>query len=379
MPGKKSTKKKKILAILSEVNTSPQLLAILLEAKKSGFFVKALVICHEENSLADELTEHGIVTQKIMPRKKHSSGVLFFKVCITMIRSRPSILFSSGMYANVVGLSISYLLRINRRIFIRHHSNYHSRSANYFGLFIDRLCNFLATDIVAVSKIVKEILTKTEKVPLTKVRLIHNGIDLSMFNLEKKTLPIVSDSARIQDFKIGLVSRMTSLKGIEYAACAFVRIHKLYPFTTFTVVGKFADSYNNVKKILEEIPASNYQLIESVPSIPKFLSELDVFIHVPVGREDESFGLVYVEALAMNLRCVFTISGVLNELPDLERYIYVVGYESSEEIYSLLHDFLSKEVEHKLMVPDSWLHQFELNKMAKSYGLLFAGQENFNE
>lgn len=379
MPSKKSPKDQRFLAIFSEVNSSPQLLAILLEAKQSGFLVSALVFCQEGNSLLENLSRHGIFAQQVKPRRKLHSGGLFFTVGRNIFRRRPDIVFTSGIYANVIGLTISYLLRIDRRIFIRHHSNYHSRSGNHFGTFVDRFCSFLATEMVAVSKLVQRILLEVEKVPKAKVRLIHNGIDLSLFKLKNMTSPTIFDAKPNVEFKIGLVSRITSLKGIEYAASAFAKLHNEFPFAKFTVVGKFADSFSDVKKILSELPVSNYQLLESVPSIPKFLSELDVFVHVPIGPEDESFGLVYIEALAMNVNCIFTISGVLNELPELEKYVSVVDYKSSDGIYRCLYNLISKEVGPKPAVPDTWLNQFDLEEMAKSYVQMFVSQKKLNE
>jgi len=355
------------------------LLAIILEAKRSGLLVSVLVFCQEGNSLLENLLRHGIFAQQVKPRRKFHSGRLFITVGRNILRRRPDIVFTSGIYANVVGLTISYILRIDRRIFIRHHSNYHSRSGNHFGTVVDRLCNFLATEIVAVSKLVQRILVEVEQVPKAKVCLIHNGIDLSLFKLNNRIQTTIFDARLNGEFRIGLVSRITSLKGIEYAASAFAKLHKEFPFAKFTVVGKFADAFIEVKKILNELPVSSYQLLESVPSIPKFLSELDVFVHVPIGPEDESFGLVYLEALAMNVNCIFTISGVLNELPDLEKYVSIVDYKSSDGIYKCLYNLISYEVGPNPSVPDVWLNQFDLEKMAKSYGQLFISQKKLNE
>jgi glycosyltransferase involved in cell wall biosynthesis len=360
--------------VFSEVNSSPQLLSIVSAAQDSGFDIDVIIFSSKENLLSNAIRHNGIFVKRIKPRGKTYSGVLFVAVAWKIFVRKPDILFASGLYADVVGLATSSRLRVKRRIFVRHHSNFHSKNANSFGGFIDRLCNFMATDIVAVSKIVQKILIIDENVPKEKVHLIHNGIDLALFKDNKKSRTTFPHSPSNSVFRIGMVSRMTSLKGIEYAARAFVRIYEEFPFATFCVVGQFADSYQDVQRILRHLPTSSFTLLESTESVPEFLSGLDVFVHVPIGDEDESFGLVYVEALATNLHCIFTLSGVLHELPNLENHVSLVNYMSSEDIYRALQQVLNGADGNKSQVPESWIDQFELDKMAGTYVRLFATQ-----
>jgi glycosyltransferase involved in cell wall biosynthesis len=371
---KKIAKKQRILAVFSEVNSSPQLLSIVSAAQDSGFDIEVIIFSSKENLLSNAIRHNGIFVKRIKPRGKTYSGVLFVAVAWKIFLRKPDILFASGLYADVVGLATSSLLRVKRRIFVRHHSNFHSKNANSFGVFIDMLCNFMATDVVAVSKIVQKILIVDENVPQEKVHLIHNGIDLALFKNNKKSSATFPHSPSKSVFRIGMVSRMTSLKGIEYAARAFERIYEEFPFTTFCVVGQFADSYQDVQHILRHLPTSSFTLLESTESVPEFLSGLDVFVHVPIGDEDESFGLVYVEALATNLNCIFTLSGVLHELPNLENHVSLVNYMSSEDIYKALQQVLNGADGNKSQVPESWIDQFELGKMADTYVRLFATQ-----
>ena len=370
----KVTKNQRILAVFSDVDSSPQLLSIMVAAKQNGFVVDVVIFGHNKNPLFSKLLENGISTKQIKPRSKLKSGILFMYVAWKIFSGKPDILFASGLYANVVGLTVSYVQRVKRRIFIRHHSNFHSKDANYFGLFTDKLCNYLSTEIVAVSKLVQEILIENEYVESKKVHLIHNGIDLSLFNNDRNGYTGLKDTSPKSDFKIGIVSRMTNLKGIAYAAKAFVQIHREFPHATLSIIGQFSDSFCEVSQILEALPSSSYQLMESTESIPKFLSDLDIFVHVPIGREYESFGLVYLEALAANLSCIFTISGVLLELPKLEEYTYVVDYKSSEGIYRALYGLMIDESQRKPKVPHSWLNQFELENMSKGYLKLFVNE-----
>src|SRR5690606_17105012 len=125
---------------------------------------------------------------------------------------------------------------IKKRIYTRHHSTFHHE---YFPSAVkwDRLCNFLATDIVAISENVKTVLQKKEKVPLQKIHLIHHGFDLDSFlkpssksinTLKAQYLPTASKGK-----VIGVIGRYLHLKGHEYIIAAAENYLKKFPEDVF--------------------------------------------------------------------------------------------------------------------------------------------------
>ena len=72
--------------------------------------------------------------------------------------------------ASLLGLSAAKFTRVKRRIYTRHHSTYHHE---YYPKAIkyDRLINFLATEIVAISNNVKEVLRRKEGVAENKNKI----------------------------------------------------------------------------------------------------------------------------------------------------------------------------------------------------------------
>lgn len=69
----------------------------------------------------------------------------------------------------------------------------------------------------------------------------------------------------------------------------------------------------------------------------------DVFVHAPVGREYEAFGQVYVEALAMGVPSVFTLSGVANDFIEDGRNALVVPYRDPAAIARAVETLLGDE------------------------------------
>ena len=291
------------------------------------------------------------------------------------MRFRPKVLFASGQFATVIGMFAAKVLNVPSRIFIRHHSNFHHKYRIRIGILLDRITNYSSTEIIAVSSVVKKILISDEAVKPEKVKLIHNGVDLNSFKFEPPRLKLESTQNFEKDilFHVGVVSRLTKWKGVEYTAAAFVKLQKEFPNSRLHIVGAFADSYSEVTKVLSAVPKNTYTLEKINSNIPIFLHELDAFVHVPVGTEDEAFGIVYIEALASGIPCIFTQSGVIHELDAPDSYAHIVAFRNSEEIYLNLRRLIQGENVSKIAVPELWLNQFSLDVMAKSYVELLLG------
>jgi glycosyltransferase involved in cell wall biosynthesis len=357
----------RILALFSDVNFSPQLIAILEELIDRGVEVRVILIGSADMQIASQIQVRGWDSKVISKRGKFSSVFNLLFVAVEIFRFKPRTLFASGQFATVLGVFSAKFLNVPHRIFIRHHSTFHHKFKMKLGLAIDRISNRWATTIVAVSETVRNILIFEELVDANKILVIYNGVDLIKFKSQDlKEVPI-TDFEDPALFHIGVVSRLTEWKGVQYTAKAFVKLQKEFPESRLHIVGAFADSYLDVGRILLDVPSDTYTIDEIKTNIPEFLHELDAFVHVPVGMEDEAFGIVYVEALSSGIACIFTKSGVLNEFDSLARYAQIVPYRDSEEIYQSLNRIIQGKDVKRTPVPQSWLDQFSLNLMAKKY------------
>jgi glycosyltransferase involved in cell wall biosynthesis len=368
----KSTPQVQILFLFSEVNASPLLMQIVKSVQRTGCLFKVVVIGGNEIEICKDLQELGINPSFISKRSKYGLAWMLFAVARQFLISRPETILASGQYATFLGMLPSYMLRVRRRIFIRHHSNFHTKNRMWFGKFADNLANYLATDIVAVSEVVKEILINSEGVNPTKVTLIHNGIDTEKFtrvNFSREK----SDFRKNNGIEIGVVSRMTGWKGIQHTVDAFIMLHSRFSNAHLNLVGAPSDSYQLIKNKLAPLDSSAYTLTSWNPDIFEFLQKLDIFVHVPIGPQDEAFGLVYVEALASRTPCIFTISGVLHELPNPEKYAQIVPYEDSHAIFNEMVKILEGAVPNRELLPQEWLEQYSLVAMGEQYMKLLIG------
>jgi glycosyltransferase involved in cell wall biosynthesis len=365
-------KVKRILALFSDVDFSPQLLSILQELFDREVEVHIVFIGNADSQVLTDMEVRGWNFNIIRNRGKIGSIFNFVLVSIQIIRFRPHTFFASGQFATAIGILSAKLLKIPNRIFIRHHSSFHHKYKMKFGIVVDRASNRLATTIVAVSTVVRDILIRDEAVSQDKIAVIYNGVDLTNFRSEPRLSeqPSTITISNTRLFNIGVISRLTEWKGVEYTATAFVRLQKEFPDSRLRIVGAFADSYSHVKGILSTVASDKYAFEKSNSNIPLFLHGLDVFVHVPVGIDDEAFGIVYIEALTSGIPCIFTQSGVLNELETPDRYAHIVAFRNSEEIYLNLKKIIQDEYHSKSAVPESWLNQFSLDQMAREYAEL---------
>ncbi len=357
-----------IIVILSDVDFSPQLVAILNILHDRGAKVRTVLIGKKNLKIAEEILSHGWDYKILKPRGKFGSVLNFIFVCLEMFKFKPGTAFASGQFGTAIGMFSSKLLGIRERVYIRHHSNFHQKYNMKFGMIVDRISNKLSTLIVAVSSTVEDVLKHDELVDDSKVVRISNGVDVSSFRVRDPHSGVASKLKEESDsFHIGVISRLTAWKGVEYTVAAFVNLVEKYPNVRLHVVGAFADSYPSVKEALSRVDPTKYTLRSSESDISLFLNSLDAFVHVPVGKSDEAFGIVYIEALAAGIPCIFTKSGVLNELEHPEKYADIVPFQNSEMIYLHLEDILRGTNPAKIAVPEIWLNQFDLSVMANRY------------
>ncbi len=368
----------RILLIFSDVDKSPQLIAIVNRLQSQKCDLKVLFIGSKQSQVVQEISRLAVDIKVVSSRNKYTSPLLFWSVLFEMISRRPTSLYASGQFASAVGIFCSFFLRVPNRSFTRHHSNFHHRYDLKLGAFVDCITNVMATQIVAVSEVVKNILMENEKVSEKKITVIRNGIDLERFSksvLNGKGRKVFFGESN-DHFKIGMISRMTDWKGVEYGARAFTEFAKTYPNAHLTIIGAFSDSYERVKDVLKPLPIENYTLEEFRDDIPSFLSCLDVFIHVPIGPQDEAFGIVYIEALTVGTASVFTVSGVLHELIDSHKHAEIVPYMNSDAILQAMKRIINKKPTFSSKAQAEWLEIFSIDLMSNRYASLILGRES---
>lgn len=363
---------KKILVFFSDVDSSQMLEKIITDLNKLELTIKVMAIGNPTMRLARELNRVNIKVKVIRKRSKHLFLLMLFPIAKEFLYFRPNVFFASGQYATFFGLCIAFLFQTPSRIFIRHHTNSNSKFNLRSGIWVDKITNRAATKIVAVSKIVQKTLVENERVAVGKVIVIPNGIDVAHFS-QNRERSFEGDLSECQTFKVGVISRITQVKGVEYIAEAFVKFNTVHPNSHLEVVGAFADSYKEVLKVLEQLSQDSFTLSETTNSVQQFLSSIDVFVHTPIGPEEEAFGLVYLESLASGIPTIFSVSGILNEISELDRFTHLVPYKNPNAILQELLAIREVNYQKKELVPENMLMRYSIENTSDSYLKLLGG------
>lgn len=146
-----------------------------------------------------------------------------------------------------------------------------------------------------------------------KITIVHNGIDMNKFD------PNICGGGIRQEFGvdcrspfIGVIGRLTPVKGQEYFIKACNEVSKEFPQARFIIVGqRFRELDFYIKKLRRMI--SSYDLDEKISfafwrtDIPEIIASLDMLVQPSI--RPEGFGLTIAEAMAVGKPVIATGGG----------------------------------------------------------------------
>ncbi len=328
----------KHIAIIISNNPTVPYFNWLAEASKNSTDIKFtfIALCKEKPIMIEEVGAYGCncfwVEFDWEKRKRSwiSSTIKLYKV---LKQIKPDIVHSNLFDDAVPTLITSYLLGIKRRIVTKADTGYHWSYA-YKGILFDKLVNFLATDIIAISNESKEFIIKKEKADPTKIILIHHGIKIdeqvslvnkdaitkfkSQYNLHGKTV-------------VGMVSRLVEWKGVHHAIEAARDLCEKYPDLVFLVAGVGTEE-DKLHALIKKYNLTGKFILAGrlEPSeIPSFFETFDIFLHTATM---EPFGFVIPEAMSHSLALVTTNTGSAKDSIRHKQNGYLIESKKPEQI-----------------------------------------------
>jgi len=199
---------------------------------------------------------------------------------------------------------------LSRSCGIPYMSTCHGFFRNNFGR---RLFPLWGDRVIAISDSVKQHLLDDFKVQEDKIRLIYNGIDVNKFNSRD-----IIDKANIKAVLglkpgrvVGIVARLSDVKGHTYLIEAMRNVIKEFPDTQLLIVGDGREKDNLLRKVMESKITENVKFIASVDDTTQILPIMDLFV---MPSLQEGLGLAVMEAQAAGLPVVASNIGGLSNL-----------------------------------------------------------------
>jgi len=343
----------KITYIVSRISKSLEYewLGTYLDKEK---FDLSFVLLHDEKTSFEEFLENNSVpyVRYNYKDKRHLISALY-KVYRKLNKDKPDIINCNLVDAQLVGLIAGKLAGIKNRIYTRHHTVFHHYYARK-GILYDKLSNKLAAKIIAITSLVKKVLVEKENVKDDKVAVIPYGFDFSEYQKvtdERKN--IIQDKYKLggKHPVIGVVSRYTHWKGLQYIIPAFFGIIEKHPDAVLVIAGAGGgDMDGEVEKMLGNLPENSYREITFENDVAALFSNFDIFIHAPIDEWVEAFGRIYVEAPASGLPSVFTISGIAHDFVKHEENALVIQHKNREQIINAVLRLMGdKELKEKII------------------------------
>jgi glycosyltransferase involved in cell wall biosynthesis len=288
-----------------------------------------------DSELERTLLSKGVYCKRIEYKSKKDALRTVFQCRRLLKEIKPDMVHAHLLEAGLFGLSGGWLAGVKTRIYTRHGGS--QRNFLKKGVLLDKICSFLSTHLIATCENVKNILTNYEKVADKKVTVINLGLDIDRFvhpDLQNVAALRQKYNAAGNGPVIGVISRWVEWKGIQYILPAFKQFLKSYPDALLVLANSHAGTYRQeILTLLDDIPKSNICLIGFEHNNFDLYHLFDIFVHVPVDKESEAFGQVYIEPLAAGIPSVFTLAGVAPEFIEHEKNALVVDFRNAEQIH----------------------------------------------
>lgn len=328
-----------LVYILSNLNKALAFEWISEQLNRSRFNLSFILLNPGDSALEQYLRQHRVKVYRIDYGGKKDLPKALWSVIRLLKQEQASLIHTHLFDASLIGLLAGKWLGIRKRVYTRHHATLHHV---YFprAVYYDRLINFLATDIVAISENVKDILIDREGVNPAKVHLIHHGFQLDSFDkvLVERTAEL-RKKYRLEGFfpVVGVIARYIEWKGIQYVIPAFQQLRAVYPNACLVIANATGPYHAEIQQLLQGLPQDNHREITFEEDIGALYQQFDVFVHTPIDEHSEAFGQTYVEALAAGIPSIFTLSGVAREFIQHGENAWVVPFMDAHAIhYSLL-------------------------------------------
>lgn len=336
-------KRTKVVYILSEINKSLAFEWISERLDRNKFELSFFLIGNKNTALSIALKEKGIPLTEYLFQSKRDLLLIFIQIFFRLMWMRPRVIHTHLFYANLIGLTAAWILRIPKRIFTRHHAMVHYHEF-LIGRKWDRWCNKTATHIIAISENVKYILITYDRCMPEKIRLIHHGFDLPYFAEvgQKRISQLEKQYPSTNTFPVvGVIARFIKWKGIQYIIPAFLKLRNSFPQAHLVLANAIGNYETEIGEQLSALPQDSYTTIRFEDDLAALYHVFDVYVHTPIDKESEASGQTYVEALAAGIPSVFTLSGVAPEFIEHQRNALVVPYKNPEAIENAMKQILS--------------------------------------
>ena len=189
--------------------------------------------------------------------------------------------------------------------------------------------------VIVASNVIGRHMIEDFGVPHERIRFVPRGVDLERFRFKA-----VDTSLHKTEYRIGVVGRITPIKGHSFFLQAIARAIRIFPKVKILIVGdapKDRPEYkDSLSRLTRQLGIEKFvEFLGSRHDIPRIMSELDLLVLPSVGQE--AFGRVIIEAGASGVPVVATrIGGAVDIIEDGKTGLLVEPGNIMEMVNSII-------------------------------------------
>jgi glycosyltransferase involved in cell wall biosynthesis len=316
-------------------------LELAKESAAAGYWVTIGVIENRRNlnlELAETAKAEGIRVV-IFPCKSRFDLRTISGIRDFIHKEQPNLLHSHGYKANFYALCA-----IRKKIpwIVTNHNWLRTTFNLKLYAHLDRFLIRFATKIIVVSdEIAAEILGNG--IPLKKLLVIDNGIDLQRFSNQTKNGSLRKSFGLNEGSKvIGTVASLREGKGHGYLLEAAKSIISSFPEVRFLIVGEGSERRRLEEKVSELGLLGKVIFTGGRKDVPEILSILDIFV---LPSLNEGLPMALLEAMASRVPVVATRVGAVPKVVVHKETGLLVEPGNSEALSTAISELLTKREE----------------------------------
>ena len=170
----------------------------------------------------------------------------------------------------------------------------------------------LSTHVTVNSRAVRDLLAKRDGLPLEKIRVLHNAVDVDRFATARRDREHLFPGTKAHSKLIAVVANMySSVKGHACLISAASSVCRDFPEAIFVLIGDGKERRSLEEQVRQARLEKNVLFLGSRRDVPELLACCDLFV---LPSEAEGLPNAILEAMAAGLPVVGTSVGGIPEI-----------------------------------------------------------------
>jgi len=330
------------------------------------------VCCIDEFGILENKFKKLDINLVLLKRKKGGTDWLLCQKLAKLLKEQKvDILHTHNFAPNLYG-AIAGRLSYTPKIIATYHNKRFFEDLNIKRLIVFKMLYYMNHVNVFVSEDAKYLAIKTSKISPNRITVIHNGVDINKFSLEKKKKDLLNElNINDGEFVIGTISRLSKEKNLATLLRLYRNILTRYNKCKLLIIGDGPEKEELIKKAFDLRIISKTIFTGYREDIPELLNIMDLFIMTSLT---EGISLTLLEAMSARKAVIATMVGGNKEIITDGHSGILVKIKDIDTIVDKVIDLINDKEKRNIFTFNARrkvIQEFSLEKMVGKYNTLY--------